>query len=41
MDDDDGDRCQFDVGAAEMPEQSKIIFKNHQNDSKQLTKLPN
>ena len=29
------------VGAAEMPEQSKMIFKNYQNDSKQLTKLPN
>ena len=27
--------------AAEMPEQSKITFKNYQIDSKQLTKLPN
>ena len=29
------------AGAAEKPEQSKMTFKNHQNDSKQLTKLPN
>ena len=29
------------AGAAEMPEQSKMTFKNYQNDSKQLTKLPN
>ena len=29
------------AGAAEKPDQSKIIFKNHQNDSKQLAKLPN
>ncbi len=29
------------AGAAEKPEQSKITFKNHQNDSKQLVKLPN
>ena len=28
------------AGAAEKPEQSKMIFKNHQNDSK-LAKLPN
>ena len=25
------------AGAAEMPEQSKMTFKNYQNDSKQLT----
>ena len=25
------------AGAAEKPEQSKMTFKNHQNDSKQLT----
>ena len=25
------------AGAAEMPEQSKMTLKNHQNDSKQLT----
>ena len=25
------------AGAAEKPEQAKMIFKNHQNDSKQLT----
>ena len=25
------------AGAAEKPEQSKLTFKNHQNDSKQLT----
>ena len=29
------------AGAAEMPEQSKMTFKNYKNDSKQLTKLPN
>ena len=29
------------AGAVEMPEQSKMTFKNYQNDSKQLTKLPN
>ena len=29
------------AGAAEKPEQSKMAFKNHQNDSKQFAKLPN
>ena len=28
------------AGAAEKPELSKMTFKSHQNDSKQLTKLP-
>ena len=28
------------AGAAEKPEQSKMTFKNHRNDSKQLTQLP-
>ena len=28
------------VGAAEKPDQSKMTFKNHQNDPKQLTQLP-
>ena len=27
--------------AAEKPDQSKMAFKNHQNDSEQLAKLPN
>ncbi len=29
------------AGAAEKPEQYKMTFKNYQNDSKQLAKLPN
>ena len=29
------------AGAAKKTEQSKMTFKNHQNDSKQFTKLPN
>ena len=29
------------AGAAEKPEQSKMTFKNQQNDSKQFTQLPN
>ena len=29
------------AGAAEKPDQSEMTFKNHQNDSKQLAKLPN
>ena len=29
------------AGAAEKPEQSKMTFKNHQNDSKQFTWLQN
>ncbi len=28
------------AGAAEKPELSKMAFKNHQNDLKQLSKLP-
>ena len=37
---DDDDDCLMWAGAAEKPKQSKMIFKNHQNDSKQLTELP-
>ena len=29
------------AGAAEKPDQSKMTFKNYQNDSEQLAKLPN
>ena len=29
------------AGAAEMAEQFKMTFKNYQNDSEQLAKLPN
>ncbi len=29
------------TGAAGKPEQSKMLFKNYVNDSKQLAKLPN
>ena len=29
------------AGVAEKPDQSEMTFKNHQNDSEQLAKLPN